>query len=373
MDKHLHIVSFDVPFPANYGGVFEIYHTLRSLHREGIKIHLHCFDYGRGEQPALKQYCASVHYYARHTGHKGFSMHLPYIVGSRNHEGLLEELQKDHHPVLMEGIHSSYLLHSGALKDRKVALRLHNIEHEYYRQQGKQSSSLFRKMYYWNESRLLKHYERRHANDCLILAMAEKDAAYYREHFGSSQVAYLPPFIGWDYPLCQEGVGHFVLYHGNLGVEENHKVASWLLDEVFNDVEIPFVIAGKDPSPTLEHLAHRQKHTCIVSNPSDNEMEDLIRKAQIHILPSFTDTGIKFKLLHAVFCGRHIITNENMVEGTRLDSACHLAHSAQAFKSILMQLYRKPFTDDEISLREKLLHHYYNNTDTARRLISWLW
>lgn len=362
-----------MPFPANYGGIFEIYHTLRSLHREGIKIHLHCFDYGRGPQPELKRFCESVHYYERHTGHRGFSMRLPYIVSSRANPALLENLKKDNYPILLEGIHTSYFLHQGALKDRKVILRLHNVEHEYYRQQGKQTASPIRKLYFWNESRLLRSYERQLANRCLILTMSEKDAAYYRETLGSTQAAYLPPFIGWDFPLCQEGVGHFVLYHGNLGVQENHKVASWLLQDVFNDVEIPFVVAGKDPSPTLEHLAHRQKHTCIVANPSELEMEDLIKKAQIHILPSFTDTGVKFKLLHAVFCGRHIITNDDMVEGTRLDSACHVANAAASFKSILVQLYRKPFTDDEIALREKLLHHYYNNTETARRLISWIW
>ncbi|TAG98343.1 MAG: glycosyltransferase [Sphingobacteriales bacterium] len=373
MDKHLHIISFDVPFPANYGGVFEIYHTLRSLHREGVKIHLHCFDYGRGQQPELKKYCESVHYYERHTGHKGFSMKLPYIVSSRANPELQENLSRDDHPILLEGIHTSYYLQDDGWKNRKVALRLHNIEHEYYRQQGKQSNSLFRKLYFWNESRLLKAYEKKIANRCLVLAMVEKDANYYRTQLGSKQSAYLPPFIGWDYPHCEEGVGHFVLYHGNLAVEENQRAATWLLQEVFNNVEIPFVIAGKDPSPALEALAHQQQHTCMVSNPSDLEMEDLIKKAQIHILPSFTDTGVKFKLLHAVFCGRHIVANEEMLEGTKLDSACHVAKNADAFKSILMQLYRKPFTDDEIMLRDQLLQDYYNNTDTARRLISWLW
>jgi len=118
LDKHLHIVSFDVPFPANYGGVFEIYHTLRSLHREGVKIHLHCFDYGRGQQPELKKYCATVDYYERHTGHKGFSMKLPYIVSSRANPALLENLSKDDHPILLEGIHTSYYLQDESWKNR---------------------------------------------------------------------------------------------------------------------------------------------------------------------------------------------------------------------------------------------------------------
>ena len=39
MEKHLHIISFDVPYPANYGGVIDVFYKLKALHAEGIKIH----------------------------------------------------------------------------------------------------------------------------------------------------------------------------------------------------------------------------------------------------------------------------------------------------------------------------------------------
>ena len=35
------------------------------MHKLGIKIHLHCFEYGRGQQPELQQYCEEVIYYHR--------------------------------------------------------------------------------------------------------------------------------------------------------------------------------------------------------------------------------------------------------------------------------------------------------------------
>ena len=43
--KHLHVISFDVPVPANYGGVIDVYYKLKALHLQGVKIHLHCFEY----------------------------------------------------------------------------------------------------------------------------------------------------------------------------------------------------------------------------------------------------------------------------------------------------------------------------------------
>ena len=86
--KKLHIVSFDVPFPADYGGVIDLFWKLPALRAQGVQIHLHCFEYGRGKQIELNKYCSSVNYYVRSSGLKGFSLKLPYIVSSRKNETL---------------------------------------------------------------------------------------------------------------------------------------------------------------------------------------------------------------------------------------------------------------------------------------------
>ena len=52
-EPHLHIVSFDVPWPANYGGVIDVFYKVKALADLGIRLHLHCFEYGRGEAPEL--------------------------------------------------------------------------------------------------------------------------------------------------------------------------------------------------------------------------------------------------------------------------------------------------------------------------------
>ncbi|MGH2563383.1 MAG: mannosyltransferase, partial [Ginsengibacter sp.] len=127
-DKHLHIVCLDVPYPPDYGGVFDLFYKIRSLHSIGINIHLHCFEYGRGKQEELKKYCKSVSYYKRKNFLNGLSLRLPFIVSSRANRVLLNNLLKDDHPVLLEGIHCSYFLYSGELKNRKIIIRLHNVE-----------------------------------------------------------------------------------------------------------------------------------------------------------------------------------------------------------------------------------------------------
>ena len=53
----LHVVSFQVPFPADYGGVIEVFYKLRALKQAGVDVILHCFCYkGRKEEKILEQY-----------------------------------------------------------------------------------------------------------------------------------------------------------------------------------------------------------------------------------------------------------------------------------------------------------------------------
>ena len=368
MADHIHIVSFDVPYPADYGGVVDVFCKVKALHEAGIKVHLHCFEYGRGVQAELEKYCAEVHYYSRQEGHKGFSLQLPYIVASRNDEQLWKRLNADDHPVLFEGVHCTYGLTNGAISKKNIAIRLHNTEFEYYKQLGKWETSLVRKAYMQHESRLLKRYEEKLKDQC-ILSLSQDDCVTYRKLFKATNIQYLPAFIPNNAVTSNTGKGNFILYHGNLSVAENEKTAMWLLEKIFRDLDIPLVIAGKNPAEKLVELSHKWPHTCIVANPTEAELNDLIQKAQLHILPSFTHSGIKLKLLNALFKGRHVLANDAMIKGTGLESVCQLANNPTEFKYHAYRLFHKEFTDDDVQLRESLLQQQFNNKKNAEQLM----
>jgi glycosyltransferase involved in cell wall biosynthesis len=372
-DRHLHIVCLDTPYPVDYGGVFDLFHKIVTLHAAGIKIHLHCFEYGRGEQPELNKYCTEVTYYHRHEGHKGFSHKLPYIVCSRSNGQLLENLLKDEYPILLEGVHCTYLLGDGRFTGRKIILRLHNVEFQYYRRLYQSSASLLRKIYYLHESKMLKNYEKSIANKALILAVSDKDGALYRDEFGGKNVFTLPVFLPFEEVTGKDGTGCFCLYHGNLSVVENEQAVAWLLKEVFKGLTLSLVISGKNPSARLSRLIHQYPQACLIANPSAEEMQDLIAKAQINILPSFNNTGVKLKLLNALFNGRHCVVNRETVESTGLEEACHIGTDPEDFRKLIDRLYRQPFTRDEILSRKMLLARHFNNEENGKRLIQWIW
>jgi hypothetical protein len=372
-DKHLHIICHDVPYPTDYGGVFDLFYKIKALYKSGVKTHLHCFEYGRGEQPELNNYCAEVNYYSRRHGHQGFSHKLPYIVCSRCNDQLLNNLLKDDHPVLAEGIHCSYLLNDDRFNRRKIILRLHNVECLYYRQLYHSSPSLLKKIYYLHESKILKRYEHDIAGKAFLIAVSKEDASFYKKEFGAQHIDYLPVFLPFSEIRSKEGTGCYCLYHGNLSIAENEKTVVWLLQKVFNDLPLPFLIAGKKPSDRLGRMASLHPHACIVADPSEQEMQDIIEKAQIHILPSFNCTGIKLKLLNALFNGRHCVVNQEAVKNTGLESICHIGSDPDSFKKMISEKYQQTFSADEIDRRKKILLTHYDNEKNVQKLIQWIW
>jgi len=374
LNRHLHIVCLDVPSPADYGGAIDMLYRIESLYNAGIKIHLHYFSYNhRGNPNELNQYCESIHVYERKTGHKGFSFSKPYIVSSRINQELITKLNKDNHPILLEGVHCTGILPQLNTGNRKVIVRLHNDEADYYKQLSSVEKNIFKKIYFRYESHLLSKYEHSLPPQYLYACITTKDEAHFREQHGLKNSFFLPAYTPYEKINSSEGIGNFCLYHGNLSVPENEKAATWLLTKVFSKIKVPFVIAGKNPSKRVDKLSHLYQHTCLVANPTDTEINDLVKKAHINILPSFSNTGIKIKLLHALFEGRHCVTNEAMVNGTGLEAACHIGTNANAIAAIIMQLHHQPFTTEEIRLRENLLGNTYNNALNTKQLIQYLW
>ena len=105
MDKYLNIVSFNIPYPANYGGVIDVYYKLEALRACGVKLILHCFEYERPHASELESICDKVFYYKRRTGVIANLTWLPYNVYSRKDHRLIENLLQNDYPILFEGLH----------------------------------------------------------------------------------------------------------------------------------------------------------------------------------------------------------------------------------------------------------------------------
>ncbi|OWY22321.1 mannosyltransferase [Sphingobacteriales bacterium UPWRP_1] len=367
--KELHIVSFDVPYPPDYGGVIDVYHKIKALYKQEVQIYLHCFDYGRNKPQELNAYCRRVFYYKRKKWWQSLPIALPHIVSSRQNNGLLQNLLANRAPVLFEGLHTCFYLPHPALQDRVKIVRSHNIESHYYQYLAAQEHNLLKKLYFRREAQLLSRYEPVLQQAQQVAAISAADALYFKTRYGIA-AKHIPAFHGNTQVSALTGMGNFALYHGNLSVNENIQAALFLVNNVFNQLPLRLIIAGKNPARMLQKAVAAQSNCLLYPNPTAAQMQMLVQQAQMHVMPTFQPTGIKLKLLQALYGGRFCVVNPFMVQGTGLETLCHIAQTPQEFIQVITALWRQPFTDHHLQLRRSILGPLYSDAQNAATLIA---
>jgi len=365
----VHIVCLDAPSPPDYGGAMEMFHKIKALAEAGTKITLHYFDYKRERNTnGLEQYCEKIIAYKRKPVLNAATFSKPHIVASRINKQLIEQLNTDDHPILLEGIHGTGIIPFLKNRHRKIAVRLHNDEAVYYRHLAKTETNFFKKSYYAIESFLLKQHQQTLPQQALCLAITTADANAFKATYRLNHVFVLPPFLPWQQVSSQPGSGTYCLYHGNMSVAENEATAIWLIQQVFSTSLVPFVIAGKNISKTLQKAAAPFQNIRLQSNPAEDELNELIQQAHIHVVPDFNATGVKLKLLHALFCGRFCITNSRAVA---CNSTIAFAKTPQDYMGFIKSFINQRFSEAAVAEREGALRQY-NNNENARLLSAYL-
>ena len=100
-------------------------------------------------------------------------------------------------------------------------------------------------------------------------------------------------------------------------------------------------------------------------------MSQLIGKAAINLLITFQPTGLKLKLLTALFAGGHCLVNSPMLTGTGLDKACIVADTPGEMASAIEQAMQKPF-DETARLTRITLLELYDNRKNIDRITGFL-
>ena len=348
-----------------------MHYKIKALAVIGIEIILHYFDYNSSrDATGLKDSCVAIHSYKRKSFFRSLPLFQPHIIQSRINEELIQRLNNDDHPVLLEGLHCAgiipFLINPG-----RVVVRMHNEEAAYYHYLSKAETSLLKRNYFIRESNLLKRYQTKMNKAIKLACLSSGDLDMFRSGYHFQDVHFIPCFIPWQKVAIQPGIGAYCLYHGNMAVSENAEAALWLIRNVFKEVKIPLIIAGRAISTTLMNFAEKYPHISFINNPSITEIDELVRNAHINVLPSLNATGVKLKLLNALLNGRFCLTNPNGVMGSGLEKFVTASDSVASWKETIHLLMSKEFTDQLIAERAEVLS-VYNNEANAKKL-SELW
>lgn len=360
------MVCLAQPYPPNYGGAVDMFYKLKELHNAGIDITLHVFLYGKNKKSEeLTRFASKVFYYKRYTGLISQLGIKPYIVKSRQNQKLLRNLCVDDSPILFEGIHTCAFLGHPLLRNRYKIVRMHNIEHEFYRKLASYHPFSWRALFFKIEAWKLERYEKILECANKILAISSADVAQLQERYPNNEIKLLNCFFDNTAVSGVTETNPFLLYHGNLSVAENIHVVEYLISEIAPNVKCELVIAGLNPSEGLRKRASAVSNVKLVANPSEKQMCELIASAQINILITFQHTGVKLKLLNALYKGNgHIIANGDMLYGTKVDTLCVRADKTSEILQAINRLMTEKMPKEQVLLRrEKISNLGYNRID----------
>jgi hypothetical protein len=264
-------------------------------------------------------------------------------------------------------LHTTAVLLDKRLKNRKIYVRAHNVEHDYYNGLGDTERCGWKRLFYHIEAWKLRRYEPVLKKATGIFAISQKDSDYFAQRYRN--VVLVPGFSAADSVCSETGRGEYVLYHGNLSVRENEDAAKWLIENVFSELDLHCIVSGLNPSDKLKKLADNYSNVTLVANPDDAEMIDLLRQAQVNILVTNQPTGLKLKLLNALYNGRFCLVNSDMVKGTSLESLCVVADEPDQMIAEIKRLMEEDFTEDDIEERDAQMRQLYDNESNATKII----
>lgn len=366
--KYLHIISLDVPIPADYGGVIDIYFRAKAIKEIGVKVILHCFEYGRSTHQDFSEIADEVYFYKRRKTLLDSLKSEPFIVSTRKSETLVKRLLKDNHPILMEGHHCAGLLNDSRLKNREKFVRIHNVEWIYYKALSESKTSYWRKLFFKCESKKLKKFDSTLALADGLFCLSTTDLKYYQT---INSASYLWPVGCSMKKKIDHPTENYALFHGNLSVAENEKALRWIVDVwVKNEFTMPLMVAGKNPRLDLKTYLEKYDFIELIQNPSNEKMTQLISAAKVNLLITFQSTGVKLKLLNALVQGKRCIVNQLMVEGTDLGRFCEVIDDEETLAVALQTEDNEVFIKKNIVSRMKYLNANFDVLENSQKALK---
>lgn len=346
-NKTLHIISFDNPYPPIYGGVIDVFYKLKYFKELGFQIILHVYTIDLVVSSELNELCVKVYSYKRKKQwYRHFSL-LPFVVVSRFDKTIINNLEKDNYPILFEGLHTTLPLMKNGLKNRKLYLRAHNIEHNYYKGLAKSDSNILNKIIFNIESYKLEMYEKKILPKInVILPISNYEYLYFKKIYDIETV--LLPVFHQNSKVIKLGVrGEYALYQGDLRISDNKRVVAKLLS-MFKDIDYSLVIASNIKEEEFKKMYPNTPSNIIYEKIKSNaHLLSLFKRAHINTVFSYQNSGTKLKLINALYSSRFCLINDNMIDEESIKKVCYVENDLLKYKEIINILIAKDYNLSE--------------------------
>ncbi len=291
---------------------------------------------------------------------------------------LIEILKHQEFDIIqLEGLYLAHYIplirkHSKAL----IALRAHNIEHEIWQRTAQQEKSFLKKHYFKILAKRIMKFKKMILNTYdLLVPITQRDADRFTL-FGNTRPMHVSP-VGYQianrHPEPDKIRFPSVGCLGTLDWFPNQEGLIWFVDQVWPEIkqkrpELPFYIAGRNAPGWLEAYLSKKPVTYL------GEIEDaekFIRETAIMVVPLFSGSGMRVKIIEGMALGKTIVTTSIGAEGIPVQHLENIVveDTAEGFVKRIIQLIDEPHLFNAIgSNATRFIHKNFDNMKVCKEL-----
>jgi glycosyltransferase involved in cell wall biosynthesis len=304
----------------------------------------------------------------------------PYTIDrfiSGNYQSKLHELLVNQHfdIVQLEGLYLGYYVPLiRKFSKAKIIYRAHNLEFEIW-QRASTRMNFIKKWYFKNLSGRLLNFEKDLVSKCNgIMAISNKDKEWFENQVPKQNICTVSAGIDFEYFSDYHNNEPDLFYIGALDWLPNQEGLLWFFKHVWPEINLKyphlkFYLAGRNPSKQMKLLKAKN----LVFLGEIEHAKDFIKAHSILIIPLFSGSGIRIKIIEAMAFGKAVITTSLGLEGNPAEHQQEvvIANTADEFLSGLDYLLAEKQRIVNLGNKaSRLVHVHFNQQKLAEKAMQ---
>lgn len=270
--------------------------------------------------------------------------------------------------VLLEGLYvTPYIDVIQQYAKAKIIYRAHNIEHEIWQRNSKEVNNILKRTYLGLLTKKLKKYEKSILNRIDgVAAITQKDKQALLSLGCEKPIEIIPFGINMEEYQVLPVQHKSKLFHiGSMDWLPNQEAIKWFLEHVWTEIvnqfpEEKFYLAGRNMP---DWLLNKQQKNLIVVGEVSNAI-DFIHENEIMVVPLFSGSGMRIKIIEGMALGKVVIATEIAAEGINYQSNENIVianNSKEFIDAISLCLTDTSFSDKIGMNAKRMISSNYDN------------
>lgn len=259
--------------------------------------------------------------------------------------------------IQLEGLYMAWYIplirrYSGAL----ISLRAHNIEHEIWERTAAQEKSWFKRWYLRVLARRIKNFKMQVLNSYdVLIPITERDSAHFSVTGNTTPVHVVPAGFDMDEMQPEPHRMQFpdTFFIGTLDWFPNQEGLVWFLENVWDKLltsfpDLVFHVAGRNAPPWIQQLLQSKRN--VIYHGEIEDARAYIHEHAIMIVPLFSGSGMRVKIIEGMALGKTIVTTSIGAEGIPVEPGTNIIieDEAEAFADQVVNLVKNRTLFDQM-------------------------